>query len=376
MIALLVLLAGFQGGCDDAVSYYHLYLSQHQMKDGSWGGWPAGCTCPHPPDPPAVAADPEVVRGWVAQLGDDDPERRDAAESRLRSLVEAALPALKEGAAHSDPEVRTRCERLRGDILTRSRGAGEVETTGLAILAFMGAGYTHLSRDTYEGVCFGDVVRNGLRWLLARQDASGRFDAQDPIANAVAALAVSEAYGLTGSTLWKDAAQRGVKAAESAAVFGPRALAWTALVAASARLSELEGAHAERAAAIVEALQEFPSLLATAVRAHVRLVFSKEKSAAVADELARTVPADLDPEIRLFVAGALYGLEGPTGTLWREWGPRVKEALVPRQRVKRDGCERGSWVADDVNGRLRATALNGLALQVYYRYWNQFFMTK
>jgi hypothetical protein len=86
--------------------------------------------------------------------------------------------------------------------------------SGLALLAFLGAGFTHLSRETYDGICFGDVVRKGLQRLMSRQDAEGGVGpraAEKPMYNhALAALALSEAYGLTGSLLIRGSAQRAI----------------------------------------------------------------------------------------------------------------------------------------------------------------------
>ncbi|MFN3486083.1 MAG: prenyltransferase/squalene oxidase repeat-containing protein, partial [Planctomycetota bacterium] len=86
--------------------------------------------------------------------------------------------------------------------------------TGLSLLAFLGAGYSHLSKDTYDGICFGDVVRKGLQWMMSHQDPEGCIgsrNAQKYMYNhTICALAMSEAYGLTGSNLFKDQAQKAV----------------------------------------------------------------------------------------------------------------------------------------------------------------------
>ena len=88
---------------------------------------------------------------------------------------------------------------------------GDVGATGLALLAKLGAGYSHLSKDTYGGFCFGDVMRNALQWLVAHQDAEGAIGPREGdfiLNHAIAALALGEAYGLTGSDLFKAPAQK------------------------------------------------------------------------------------------------------------------------------------------------------------------------
>ena len=58
------------------------------------------------------------------------------------------------------------------------------------------------------------------------------------------------------------------------------------------------------------------------------------------------------------------------GKDWGRWNKRLKQALVKNQRP--NGCEKGSW--DPLGewgapgGRVYATALNALTLEVYYRY--------
>jgi hypothetical protein len=92
----------------------------------------------------------------------------------------------------------------------RADGAGkphyDVGVTGLALLAFLGEGYTMRS----EGP-FGAVVGRGLRYLRNVQDAEGCFGPRSTghfvYNHALAALAVIEAYGMTGSAPLKGPAQ-------------------------------------------------------------------------------------------------------------------------------------------------------------------------
>jgi hypothetical protein len=55
---------------------------------------------------------------------------------------------------------------------------------------------------------------------------------------------------------------------------------------------------------------------------------------------------------------------------WRTWNEAMKKALLPTQR--RGGCEDGSWDGLGewcvAGGRVYATALNALTLEIYYRY--------
>ncbi len=92
--------------------------------------------------------------------------------------------------------------------------------TGLCLLAFLGAGYTHQSKETYSDpvtgkeMNFGRTVKEGLRWLIKNQDAEGCFGSRSVAKmmynHTVGALAMAEAYGLTSSPLFKEPAQKGI----------------------------------------------------------------------------------------------------------------------------------------------------------------------
>ncbi|MHC4598664.1 MAG: hypothetical protein ACYS47_06635, partial [Planctomycetota bacterium] len=55
---------------------------------------------------------------------------------------------------------------------------------------------------------------------------------------------------------------------------------------------------------------------------------------------------------------------------WKAWNEPMKNALVPTQ--KREGCGNGSWdpvgAWGTAGGRVYATAINCLSLEIYYRY--------
>ena len=68
---------------------------------------------------------------------------------------------------------------------------------------------------------------------------------------------------------------------------------------------------------------------------------------------------------------ASYALFQYGGAPWKAWNPRMIEALVPTQR-KGEICEDGSWDPIDewgaAGGRIYATALGAMTLEVYYRF--------
>ncbi len=91
--------------------------------------------------------------------------------------------------------------------------------TGLSLLAFLGAGFTHLSRSSYEDpythkkISFGQCVRKGLDYLISVQDQEGCFGTRTGefmYNHSIAALAMTEAYGLTNAAVYRFPAQKGI----------------------------------------------------------------------------------------------------------------------------------------------------------------------
>jgi len=90
--------------------------------------------------------------------------------------------------------------------------------TAMALLCFLGAGYSHESKqdivDTVRGKRHkvGEVVKNGLKWLMERQNEAGYFskDRAFMYNEALGALALTEAYGLTNNGYWKKPAQKAI----------------------------------------------------------------------------------------------------------------------------------------------------------------------
>ena len=93
----------------------------------------------------------------------------------------------------------------------RDRAGAKADTgiTGLALLAFLGTGHTHLEGE------FRTEVQHGLEYLLRQQISSGcmageaRYYAR-MYCHGMATLALSEAYAMTGDHRMKSAVQRAI----------------------------------------------------------------------------------------------------------------------------------------------------------------------
>jgi hypothetical protein len=359
-------------------------------------------------------------------------EGKGPAGPRARPETEkAVLSALLWLARHQSPDgswaVQGHTAQCKGKACSPnpSEASADFDTgvTGLALLAFLGAGYSHLSRDTHEGLCFGDVVKKALQWTLNRQDAEGFFGSRlghkAMYNHAIAALAVCEAYGLSGSALFQENAQRSIDALVAAQNPGkgwrytPRSgdsdtsvTGWAVMALKSAELSGLSlppASYAGARAWLDEVTEtdygragythrgtgkvycphnaHFDHQEAlTAIAVMSRIFIDRNPADANlrngAHLIARDIPSWDGPRIDFYAwyyqALALFQVDGPSGPLWSKWNKGMVEALVKPQNAPSSGCKSGSWEPVDrwscEGGRVYATAINALTLEVYYRY--------
>jgi hypothetical protein len=299
--------------------------------------------------------------------------------------------------------------------------------TSLALLAFLGAGYTHQSHNTYEGICFGTIVKKGVQWMLANQDTEGcvggRSGAKYMYNHSIAALALSEAYGMTMTDLLKEPAQRAINFLINAQNPGlawrytarcgdndTSVTGWAVMALKSAEISGLQtpGAGYDGAKAwlnqvtgadhrvgynardtgkvVVEGrTEQFDHHEALAAIGVMSRIFMSKNRADPAlkggvDLLLKDLPAwdryKIDFYYWYYATLALFQYDGPSGPSWRAWNENMKNALVANQKGRPDGCQNGSWDPIDrwgfEGGRVYATAINALTLEVYYRYENVF----
>ncbi len=338
------------------------WLSRHQLPNGGWGGPTPSCRCPDMPLPAPPAKDPAIAAKaapLLAKLGAESPVEREEAGEALMALGDGVIPELAAAGASEDPEVRARAAELV-DRLLRRHATGRVEDSALALLAFLGAGYSHLSKDVIGGKSTGETIKDGLKYLMARQDAEGRIG--EGRERVLAALALAEAYGLTGSNVLKEPAQRAVAAALAVEGDDAATTAWRALVLRSAEISDLavkEGSK-ERLLAQLEKLEGREGAAAELLLGRVLLLRAKADPglALVAERVERERAES--PERGFFAALALYTFDGPDGPRWKARAARIFAEVPKAQRVAKGTCAHGSWGP--------ATPLRVLTLEVLYRY--------
>ncbi len=304
--------------------------------------------------------------------------------------------------------------------------------TGLATLAFLGAGHTHRFGR------FKETVKKAIRYLMKVQSADGLVGGKRGhymYNHSICALALAEAYGMTKSPLVKGAAQKAIdwliKAQNPG--MGWRYLekdgdndisvtGWCVMALKSAKAAELRVAGSaesfKSAETFVESITDDSYYITGYRKRPPRGWQGPTSSRFVADDLgvntanshaANHTPTALatmcrvffgrsknDPKLRgganvlasmlpVWDAGgggklnhvdfyywyyATLAMFQMGGDFWRQWNKSMKVALVDHQRT--GGDENGSWDPIDAwgfaGGRVYATAINVLSLEIYYRY--------
>lgn len=277
-----------------------------------------------------------------------------------------------------------------------------IAATGMALNAFLGAGYHQL-----EGKYAGNVQR-GLNYLIRQQNSDGFFTTgkeqrdQRAYAQAIATISVCEAYGLSSEYKLIEPCQKAIKYAEWAQSrlkgwrYQPREDAdvsvtgWFVMALETAKLvgfkvndekldsvnSYLDSVgHRDNSAYAYDDINQ-PDLTMTAegLLCRIWLGWTKTHPALLkgVEELVTHIPSERDPMQSVYYwYYATQVLHHFGGEPWDTWNARMKRAL-PAMQIK-DGEEKGSWAPSrDVygiaGGRLYTTALSIYCLEVYYRH--------
>jgi len=238
---------------------------------------------------------------------------------------------------------------VEGEALVRTQaadgswGSGDarLETTGIALLAFVQLGVTTWdpkdlqfptgrgSRSSAgEGMAGFQVLRRGIHYLLLHQDADGfignRADPGSLRGHALAATVLSEACFLGGLPLLRHPAEQAIHALVAEAFPSTRedsvAVGWVTLALHSATLN---GLPFDRA--VYDRL--VPNLRPPSGGAVELLLWMHlGRAGRLPPDLRRAVPAmDLPSDTaadRYWATKALLWYEGPEGPLWRRWKRR------------------------------------------------------
>lgn len=277
---------------------------------------------------------------------------------------------------------------------------GDVAVTGLSLLAYLGAGYTHTLGDYRE------PIRKALEWLIAGQNADGDLRRGGQMyGQAMATAALCEAYSMTHDAWLLPAAQRAVKFILDAQTPGagwryePRddsdtsVVGWQVLALKSAAIAgiKIPNQHFIWAGAWIDSVRKgkdgglysykpghavTPTM--TAEGWFCQLFISEEaKTRGITesiDYIMKDLPqwapdSDVVPHLYYWYYATL-SLYLSGAKEFDVWNAALSEALL-KGHVK-DGAAAGTW--DPVcqlgprGGRIYSTAMATLCLEVYYRY--------
>ena len=298
------------------------------------------------------------------------------------------------GTAKKDPQGQ---DRLDGGVYADSG------VTGLVVLSFLGAGYTH-----DEGQ-YSSNVKRAIDWLIEQQQTNGylggkatRYDMM--YCHAIATFALAEAYGMqTDPTAYpelRDAVRGGVRLIASMqnddggwrygkggesdmSMFGWQLMALKSAVNAGITVPEetrrgmtkflQSRALGGRGGLAGYKLNERPTPAMTAEALFCRQMFNVRQSDAASLEAVAYLRQNLP---RLAVYDEYYWYYGTLamfqydGEPWEDWNSSLRDMLIAQQRTS--GPNAGSWDAkgkwSGIGGRLYATALSTMSLEVYYRF--------
>jgi hypothetical protein len=350
--------------------------------------------------------------------------------------IDKVMPGLLWLARHQNPDGSWGATSFQNQCTgCKCQGTGlsqyDVGLTGLALLAFTGAGFTNNSRnDVYQGVNFGEVVRKAALYLLGIQNQDGVFGGVIPgkfmYNQAVATYALTDLYGLTmnssSGVLFKDAVQKaidylvGIQNPGRAWRYQPRdgdndisVAGWCVMALKAAEAAGLKvpaSSFSDLKAYLDEVTDDVYGKVGyvqknqyamrdkeeikmenlhdslTAVGMMVRIFIDKDTKDARtkkgADLLIKDLPVwdtqnygKIDFYYWFYASYALNQYDGPAGPAWTTWNEKIIPVLADNQKKEETDCAYGSWDTacrwSDEVGRVYATAINVLTLEVYYR---------
>ena len=354
-----------------------------------------------------------------------------------RATESAVLASLKWLARHQNADGSWSAADFTNQCVgAKCVGAGDsgydAGLTGLSVLAFLGAGYSHLSKDEYpdpvtvgKTLKFGEVVKNALKWLLSKQDPEGCIGGRGTkymYNHSIATLAITEAYGMSATQLFKGPAQQAVdfivasqnsdkgwRYTKRSGDTDTSVTGWAIQALKSAELSELTvptreaygmaekwlnevtdstiyyrvGYNGKSSGKVFvpgknERYHHHETMTSIGVLSRI-LMFKNKKEPALGGVqlLVKDLPEWKEESVDFyywyFTTNALFQYDGPDGPYWKKWIGPLKNTLVPNQKAATDGCANGSWNSEDdrwgfEGGRVYAVALNALTLETFYRY--------
>ncbi|MEM7232784.1 MAG: prenyltransferase/squalene oxidase repeat-containing protein, partial [Planctomycetota bacterium] len=293
---------------------------------------------------------------------------------------------------------------------------GDTAATGLALLAFLGHGDTHVDDGPYR-----DAVDRALQWMLKRQGDDGDLRGGGNLyMHGVAAFALCEAYAFTRDPKLRDPAQRAIHFTVKSqhperggwrydpwprgrdvdtSVFG-----WMLMALKSGKLGglDVDDDCLRKAASYLDSarfgknggrFRYQPGSSRTSLAMTAQGYFCHQMLAAsiltAEDRASPTVrraeqesvlyllsnlprPTDMEGVNFYYWYYATLALFQTGGEAWATWNREISQLLIDQQVGEEHGSAFGSWdprgKRAETAGRVYSTALSVLCLEAYYRY--------
>lgn len=301
-------------------------------------------------------------------------------------------------AAHQLPDGSWSFDHQQTEIGKLSPNPGKAMTatgaTGMALLPFLGRGYTHMNDNPYR-----EQIEKGLYFLRANEvigPNGGDLRMGSMYGHGLAALALCEAYAMTGDPALKEDATQAIRFIEYAqhseggwryepqqpgdiSVYG-----WQLMALKSGLLGDIKVSSSTIGMAEfwLDQVQQAdgayygyqhpgkmisPTSIGLLSRMYLGWPKEDRRLRKGVEFLAEEGPSKSDMYYNYYATNVLCHYGGPK---WEAWNKEMKDYLVKTQ--SRRGYTNGSWYFDDkhakVGGRLYVTCLSAMILEVYYRH--------
>jgi hypothetical protein len=328
-------------------------------------------------------------RGEGVRYGGGTPQSEEAVERAIRWLAAHQRPDGSWSFNHIGEACQHYCTNPGSEPSTTA-------ATGMALLPFLGAGYTHKKGE------FQDVVQRGLDYLKRRgiliSYGNDLRDGSSMYGQALATIALCEAYGMTGDAELKVPAQRAldyIAYAQDLKSGGWRynpgepgdttVTGWMLMALKSGQMAGLSIQSPEifGARKFLDSVQNKdgsqygyldrkPGRGTTAVGLLCRMYTGWRRTepglVKGAAQLGKWGPSKDNIYYDYYATQVLFHFAGPE---WDGWNQKMRELLIKSQ--ERAGHAAGSWYFENppttaAGGRLYNTAMAAMILEVYYRF--------
>ncbi|MDP7276957.1 MAG: hypothetical protein QF363_15860 [Planctomycetaceae bacterium] len=339
----------------------------------------------------------DTRRKYIKLFGGSDSSE----EAVNRGLVWLAAHQDKNG-HWSLNQFQTQCKGKHPNCSGAGRVHSNTAATGMALLPFLAAGHTHRSGR------FQQVVEKGVNWLASQQKANGDLLSTGDSAHAqmyshgIAAIALCEAYGMTEDPKLKPAAEKSldfIVKAQNQSTGGWRyrpgeagdtsVVGWQMMALKSGEMAGLT--IPPRSIALLDKWLKRvegnkpvggqfgytnssvrPSMTAEGLLCLQFMGVDRNdpRMRAGADYLLKNLPRSNQKNSSYYWYYATQVMYHMQGKYWEAWNEPLRKQLVSTQKTS--GQMAGTWDPADnwenQGGRIYATAMKLLVLEVYYRH--------